>query len=174
MQLAKLFAIVIAGTVDTYGEKRLVVSLTDHKMVVLEDNHIVKMYPVAVGKPRTPSPSGTFEIVNRVQNPTWFGPGKVVGPGKSNPLGTRWMGLSRKGYGIHGTNVQSSVGKSASHGCIRMRKADVEELFELVTVGDKVELLKDVPAELKPLFDDAQEAAQQVASTVMTDAGGVN
>lgn len=174
MQLAKLFAIVVAGTIDVYGERRLLVSLPDHKMVVFDDNHIVKMYPVAVGKTATPSPVGIFEIVNRVQNPTWFGPGKTVGPGKSNPLGTRWMGLSRRGYGIHGTNVQSSVGKSASHGCIRMRKADVEELFELVSVGDKVELLEEVPAELKPLFEGAREIPPQVAGTLAADAGGVN
>ena len=61
-----------------------------------------------------------------------------IPPGKDNPLGTRWMGLSLKGYGIHGTNVQSSVGKAVSHGCFRMRKQDVEELYTLVQVGDTV------------------------------------
>ncbi len=59
-------------------------------------------------------------------------------PGKNNPVGTRWMGLSLRGYGIHGTNVQSSIGKAASHGCFRMKKNDVEELFTLVRVGDAV------------------------------------
>jgi lipoprotein-anchoring transpeptidase ErfK/SrfK len=174
MRLVKMMAIVITGTIEMYGERRVVVSLPDRKMVVLEGDHIVKMYPVAVGKTSTPSPAGTFEIVNRVQNPTWFGPGKIVPPGKSNPLGTRWLGLSQKGYGIHGTNVPSSIGKSASHGCIRMNKHDVEELFELISVGDKVELVKEVPTELKPLFDGATEIPQQVASTITTDAGGVN
>ncbi|MGC4053198.1 MAG: L,D-transpeptidase [Paludibaculum sp.] len=95
---------------------------------------------VAVGKSTTPSPSGTFEIVNRIPNPTWYGPNKVVGPGKTNPVGTRWMGLSAKGYGIHGTNRPDSIGKAASKGCIRMRNEDVEELFELVHVGATVEL----------------------------------
>ena len=173
MQVVKAFAILMTGTIEAYGERRVVVSLPDHKMVVLEDSHIVKMYPVAVGKSTTPSPTGTFEIINRVQNPTWFSPGKVVGPGKSNPLGTRWMGLSRKGYGIHGTNVPSSIGKSASHGCIRMRKQDVEDLFEIVTVGDKVELLAEVPAELKPVFEGATEIPQQIASSGIANAGGV-
>jgi len=64
----------------------------------------------------------------------------VVAPGKTNPLGSRWMGLSAKGYGIHGTNVPTSIGKAASHGCIRMAKHDLEELFEMVTVGTIVEL----------------------------------
>ena len=86
-------------------------------------------------------------IINRVQHPTWYGPSGVVPPGKNNPLGSRWMGLSMKGYGIHGTNVPSSIGKAASHGCIRMRQTDLEELFELVTVGTIVELQSE-PAEL--------------------------
>ena len=64
----------------------------------------------------------------------------VIPPGKANPLGTRWIGLSRKGYGIHGTNNPRSIGRRASHGCIRMRNRDVEELFEMVAVGDRVEI----------------------------------
>jgi lipoprotein-anchoring transpeptidase ErfK/SrfK len=69
----------------------------------------------------------------------------VVGPGPGNPVGTRWMGLSAAGYGIHGTNAPGSIGKAASHGCIRMRNRDVEELFELVGVGVTVELHQERP-----------------------------
>jgi lipoprotein-anchoring transpeptidase ErfK/SrfK len=75
-----------------------------------------------------------------------------VGPGKNNPLGTRWMGLGYKGYGIHGTNVPSSIGKAASHGCIRMRQHDVEELFALVDVGTTVELHGERPALVAMIF----------------------
>jgi lipoprotein-anchoring transpeptidase ErfK/SrfK len=100
-----------------------------------------------VGKPSTPTPQGKFAIINRVPNPTWYGPSVTVAPGKNNPLGSRWMGLSVKGYGIHGTNVPSSIGKAASHGCVRMRKQDLEELFEMVTVGTTVELQGE-PSEL--------------------------
>jgi len=64
----------------------------------------------------------------------------VIGLGASNPLGNRWIGLNQKGYGIHGTNEPRSIGKAASHGCIRMAKADLEELFTLVSVGDEVEI----------------------------------
>ena len=99
---------------------------------------MVKVYPIAVGKPSTPSPAGDFKVINRATNPTYRHKGQVVLPGKSNPVGTRWMGLSLKGYGIHGTNMQSSIGKAASHGCFRMKKKDVEELFTLVRVGDAV------------------------------------
>jgi L,D-transpeptidase ErfK/SrfK len=124
------------------GERRrIVVNLTDRKLVLLEGERVLRIYDVAVGKRSTPSPQGKFAIINRVPNPTWYGPSTVVAPGKSNPLGSRWMGLSAKGYGIHGTNVPTSIGKAASHGCIRMRKQDLEELFEMVTVGTIVELI---------------------------------
>ena len=120
--------------------RRIVVSLTDRKLVLFEGERVLRVYDVAVGKRSTPSPEGKFAIINRVPNPTWYGPSVVVAPGKDNPLGSRWMGLSAKGYGIHGTNVPTSIGKAASHGCIRMRKPDLEELFEMVTVGTIVEL----------------------------------
>lgn len=133
----------LAGTEECEESKRrIVISLADRKLAVVEDGRVIKVYPTAVGADATPSPTGVFRIANRMPNPTWYGPhGKIVSPGKANPLGTRWMGLSRKGYGIHGTNNQSSVGHNVSHGCIRMRKADVEELFELVKVGDVVEMV---------------------------------
>ena len=120
--------------------RRIVVSLTDRKLVLFEGERVLRVYDVAVGKRSTPSPEGKFAIINRVPNPTWYGPSVVVAPGKDNPLGSRWMGLSAKGYGIHGTNVPTSIGKAASHGCIRMWKPDLEELFEMVTVGTIVEL----------------------------------
>ena len=69
------------------------------------------------------------------------------------------MGLSRKGYGIHGTNVPSSIGHNASHGCIRMRKADVEELFERLKVGDVVEMVAEPTEELAWIFEPATTEA---------------
>lgn len=118
----------------------LVVSIPDRKLVLVEDGQMKRVYPVAVGKPSTPSPSGSFSIVRRVSNPTYSHNGRVVAPGPKNPVGSRWMGLSLKGYGIHGTNEPSSIGKAASHGCIRMAKADLEELYAEVQVGDAVEI----------------------------------
>ncbi|HLY97677.1 MAG TPA: L,D-transpeptidase [Candidatus Angelobacter sp.] len=118
--------------------RQIVISIPDRQLALLEDGVVVKVYPIAVGKPGTPSPEGDFTIINRSENPTWRHKGQTVLPGKNNPVGTRWMGLSLKGYGIHGTNVQSSVGKAASHGCFRMKKNDIEELFTLVRVGDVV------------------------------------
>lgn len=134
-------------------ERRIVVSIADRKLALVEEGRVVKIYRTAVGAPKSPTPAGTFTIVQRIPNPTWYGPeGKVVGPGKENPIGTRWLGLSRKGYGIHGTNVPSSIGKRASHGCVRMRNRDVEDLFSRVAVGDVVELHGARDAETTRIF----------------------
>src|SRR5262249_29217842 len=105
---------------QTLSKRVLVVSIPDRKLAVVENGAVKKIYPVAVGKNTTPSPTGTFTVMVRVANPTYYHEGKVVEPGPSNPVGTRWIGLSQKGYGIHGTNAPGSIGKAASHGCIRM------------------------------------------------------
>jgi lipoprotein-anchoring transpeptidase ErfK/SrfK len=159
--MTKLAAVLAIAAVDVSAEERrqaqsrIVVSIPDHKLVLFDGDRIVKIYEVAVGKPSTPTPEGEFHIVNHVPNPTYYGPaGVVIGPGKENPIGTRWMGLSAKGYGIHGTNVPSSIGKSASHGCIRMRQQDLEELFELVNVGVTVELRGESSGVLAQVFAD--------------------
>jgi lipoprotein-anchoring transpeptidase ErfK/SrfK len=121
-------------------QRALIVSIPDRKIVLLENGVVTRVYPVAVGKPSTPSPAGSFSIVRRVSDPTYSHNGRVVAPGPKNPVGSRWMGLSARGYGIHGTNEPNSIGKAASHGCIRMGKADIEDLFARVQVGDAVEI----------------------------------
>ncbi len=118
--------------------RQIVISIADRRLALLEDGQVVKTYPIAVGTRSTPSPEGDFQVINHAKNPTYRHSGKEIAPGKDNPLGNRWMGLSLKGYGIHGTNVPSSIGKAASHGCFRMAKADVEDLYSRVQVGDAV------------------------------------
>jgi lipoprotein-anchoring transpeptidase ErfK/SrfK len=148
----------------------IVVSLEDHKLALVEDGKVKKVYTVAVGKPSTPSPVGTFTIARRVMNPTYSHEGRVVPPGPNNPVGTRWMGLSIPGYGIHGTNVPSSIGKAASHGCIRMARKDLEELYPMVEVGDTVELIGERNEETAQLFGDGPTlapGAHQVTLTAM-------
>jgi lipoprotein-anchoring transpeptidase ErfK/SrfK len=142
------------------SKRRIVISIADRKLALVEGCRVVKISPAAVGADATPSPAGAFKIVTRIPNPTWYGPHHhIVPPGKSNPLGTRWIGLSRKGYGIHGTNDQNSVGHNVSHGCIRMRKADVEELFSRVDVGDVVEMVAAPTAEVERIFGAAEPIA---------------
>lgn len=118
--------------------RRIVVDLAERKLALVEDGHIVKIYRVAVGTEQTPSPVGEFKIIHRVAEPTYYAPGVVIPAGVTNPLGPRWLGLSEKGFGIHGTNRPSSIGHSASHGCIRLRNRDIQDLFARVRVGDTV------------------------------------
>jgi lipoprotein-anchoring transpeptidase ErfK/SrfK len=160
----------IAGFLATHAfaqsapKRVIVVSLEDRELALVEDGQVRKVYSVAVGKPSTPSPVGTFTIKRRVANPTYHHGGKTVAPGPGNPVGTRWMGLSKQGYGIHGTNEPNSIGKAASHGCIRMAKADLEEFYELVAEGDTVELVGQRNEETALLFGPGQ-APSQISAT---------
>ena len=104
-----------------------------------------RVFPVATGQASYPTPLGRFDIVVKWRNPWWYPPAsrwakglKPVPPGPGNPLGTRWMGLSAPGVGIHGTPDAASIGYSASHGCIRMRIPDAEWLFRHVSIGTTV------------------------------------
>jgi lipoprotein-anchoring transpeptidase ErfK/SrfK len=143
------------------AERVIVVSLEDRKLALVEDGQVKKVYSVAVGKPTTPSPVGTFKIARRVKNPVYQHEGKTILPGPDNPVGTRWMGLSIKGFGIHGTNEQKSIGKAASHGCIRMAKKDLEEFYEMVAAGDTVELVGQRNEETAQLFGNGPVPATQ-------------
>jgi lipoprotein-anchoring transpeptidase ErfK/SrfK len=102
-------------------------------------------FPIAVGQPAFPTPSGDFSVIQKQVNPTWFPPSSPwaaglgpVPPGVNNPLGTRWIGTSAPAIGMHGTPVSSSIGTRASHGCIRMYISDVEKLYPLVDIGTPV------------------------------------
>ena len=162
LKLLTVLAMAASEASAETGSRRLIVSLADHKLAFIEDGQVVKVFPVAVGKSSTPSPTGSFQIISRTVKPTWYHAGKVVPPGPANPVGTRWIGLSHKGYGIHGTNAPRSIGKSASHGCIRMRNQDVEKLFELVQVGDPVELVSTATGDNAKFFQ-IEEAPTEIA-----------
>ena len=143
--------------------RQVLVSIPDRKLMVLEGGKVVRTFPVAVGATVSPSPSGEFKIVNRVAEPTYYHPGVVIPAGAGNPIGTRWLGLNRKGYGIHGTNEPGSIGKAASHGCIRLRNRDMEQLFRMVSVGDAVLIRADHDEQVAEIFGGApvtQELAQ--------------
>lgn len=106
-----------------------------------EDNSIIKVYAVSTGENNS-TPLGTFEIVNKIKDPVWYREGAIV-PAESpdNILGSRWLGLSEKGYGIHGTIDPDSVGRQATQGCVRMHNSDVEELYTIVTTGTEVTIV---------------------------------
>jgi lipoprotein-anchoring transpeptidase ErfK/SrfK len=106
---------------------------------------LVRKFGVATGQTVYPTPTGTFSVVDKQLNPWWRPPDspwalgkKPIPPGPGNPLGTRWMGLSAAGVGIHGTPDDASIGYSVSHGCIRMHISDAEWLFHHVKIGTPV------------------------------------
>ena len=134
------------------AHRHVLISIPHRQLVVLESGEIVARFPIAVGASANPSPSGQFVVANRLENPTYYHPGVVIPPGPENPIGPRWIGLDKKGFGIHGTNVPSSIGKAASHGCIRLRNLDIEKLFTLVAVGDTVEIRAENDSQLARLF----------------------
>lgn len=137
----------------TRPARRIVVSIPNRKLALLEDDRVVKVYDVAVGAPVSPSPDGEYQIAQRLENPTYYHPGVVIGPGANNPLGPRWIGLNVPGFGIHGTNRPESIGKNASHGCIRLRNRDIEDLFARVKVGDRVSLIAERNDEVARIFN---------------------
>lgn len=133
----------IAGpTVIAALSGRIVVDQSECRLYFYSKGKLKKWYPVAVGQPAWPTPNGTFRVVVMAKNPTWIPPDspwakglEPVPPGAGNPLGTRWIGTSAPGVGIHGTPASYSIGTHSSHGCIRMYISDVEQLFEWVQVG---------------------------------------
>lgn len=109
---------------------RIVINVKNHTLTLYKNNSPFKTYPVAVGKASSPTPKGTFKIINKAINP-------------GGPFGARWLGLNAPygDYGIHGTNNPSSIGKNISNGCIRMFNKDVIELNSLVPIGTVVQII---------------------------------
>ena len=138
-------------------ERVVLVSLVDRKIAVIENGIVIATFQVAVGAKVSPSPTGEFTIVSRVTNPAYYHRGTVIPTGKDNPVGTRWVGLSLKGYGIHGTNAPGSIGRAASHGCIRLRNRDMERLFTLLRIGDVVHIRGERDEQVARIFGGAED-----------------
>ena len=105
----------------------ILVSLSKKTLTLLRNQIVVKTYPIAVGKILHQTPIGEFVIINKAPNP-------------GGPYGTMWMSLSKKHYGIHGTNDPSSIGKEVSRGCIRMYNHEVKELARTIPIGTLVRI----------------------------------
>ncbi len=110
-----------------YSQKRIQIYTYNRQLHLISGQRPNRIYPIAVGKPETPTPNGIYSIINKIVNP-------------GGGLGTRWMGLDIPNgpYGIHGTFKPETIGKAVSNGCIRMYNHDVEELFSLVHIGTTV------------------------------------
>jgi lipoprotein-anchoring transpeptidase ErfK/SrfK len=123
----------------------IVIRRGSNRLYLYDGMRLERTFGVATGQSSYPTPLGRWNIVVRWRNPWWYPPNsawakgeKPIPPGPGNPLGTRWMGLSASGVGIHGTPDDASIGYSASHGCIRMHISDAEWLFNHVTIGTTV------------------------------------
>jgi lipoprotein-anchoring transpeptidase ErfK/SrfK len=104
---------------------RIIIDLSDKMLYLLDNNVVVRGFPIGIGKELTQTPVGIYTIINKAPNP-------------GGPFGAFWMGLSRPHYGIHGTNNPASIGTFASHGCVRMYNEDVLALSTMVSIGTQV------------------------------------
>ncbi|AFY99525.1 L,D-transpeptidase [Calothrix sp. PCC 6303] len=129
------------------NQNYVVVDLSDRRVYVYHTDQVIASYPTGIGKKGWETPVGKFNVMHKELHPAWRHPitGKVFPPGPDSPLGDRWIGFmsvsADKGeIGFHGTPDESLVGDSVSHGCLRMRNADVRMLFEQVSTGTSVEV----------------------------------
>jgi lipoprotein-anchoring transpeptidase ErfK/SrfK len=144
----------VAATVEVVKPKvaeadlgtAILVRRSDRRLMLYDNGALTKTYRVAVGTPGYPTPRGTWKIVQKRYLPTWGNPGSdwakdmpaFIPPGPNNPLGTRALNLNASGIRIHGTSNDSSIGTAASHGCMRMHRWDIEDLYPRVDVGTPV------------------------------------
>lgn len=127
---------------------RVVANKADKTLYAYSGEQLVATYPTTVGSSSTPSPHGSYKIVNKVKMP-WYK--ATVGednnkqvymlpPGPNNPVGVVWMGLSKPSYGLHGSPKPEGISRQASHGCIRLTNWDVLEVYANIENGATVEL----------------------------------
>ena len=125
------------------GKTKILISKSDFTLTLLLNDHYVKQYRIGIGK-NDKTPVGTFEVKNKLKEPTWYSPNGGIFPYRhpENILGTRWIGFKDKpdlyGYGIHGTALPDSIGAASSNGCVRMVNSDVEEIYDFVTLDTKI------------------------------------
>jgi L,D-transpeptidase ErfK/SrfK len=137
---------IVPATIDS---AELVVNVPQRMLFHRGTDSSTVGYPIAVGRPTWPTPTGDFTVKVLERHPTWEVPrsileesrragriqAPVVPPGPNNPLGDYWIGLSLAGIGIHATNAPASIFRAASHGCIRVHPDDIAQLFQRVATG---------------------------------------
>lgn len=128
------------GAVKQPVVDRVVVSLESFELVALSKERVVFNYPITIGADTGPTPTGAFRVTSRLKNP-WYTPDDKpnVEPGApDNPIGSRWIGIDKPSYGLHGTNEPDAIGTRDSEGCIRLRNEEIEELYRHVDKGTTV------------------------------------
>jgi lipoprotein-anchoring transpeptidase ErfK/SrfK len=143
----------LKAAADPNLAKVILVRAGENKLYLYENGQIVKSWPVATGAKGYLTPVGVWRVVEKIVNPSWHNPGSdwakglpaVIGPGPSNPLGTKALRLDAPAILIHATANRSSIGYSESHGCIRMTEENEAELFSMVGVGTRVAIVQVLP-----------------------------
>ena len=119
----------------------ILVEKSKNMLTLMKDGEVFKIYTVSTGKDNC-TPVGTFKIEEKMVKPVWYKVGATVAPDSDEyQLGTRWMGISAKGYGIHGTKDEKTIGSQETAGCVRMKNAEAEELYDIVTSGTEVKIV---------------------------------
>jgi L,D-transpeptidase ErfK/SrfK len=127
---------------------KLVVDLSDRRVRLYEKQKLKASYPIVIGQEGWETPIGSFKVFQMYENPAWQHPitgEKVAAGDKDNPLGKRWIGFTSQGkllIGFHGTQDYSLIGQAVSHGCLRMKNADVMALYKSVRIGTPVVVQK--------------------------------
>jgi len=117
----------------------IVIDKSQNTLILKSGEDVFKIYTAATGINNS-TPAGTFKIIEKIVNPPWYKPGGglIAAGNPQNILGTRWLGLDKAGYGIHGTTDPQSLGKQTTAGCVRMLNAEVEELYSIIPKGAEV------------------------------------
>lgn len=136
----------VSAAVPASGAKLIVVTKSTFTLQLYENSQVIRTYQVTIGRDGHETPQGKFLIGNMIVNPEYFGNssgtvGYIPGGAPNNPLGSRWMGINYgpnapNTYGFHEEFYQT--GRKASSGCIRLFRADLEDLYSQVSVGTPV------------------------------------
>jgi lipoprotein-anchoring transpeptidase ErfK/SrfK len=142
-------------TDDSLGHT-IVVRLNENRLYLYDGFQVVRSFSVATAKPGFTTPTGVWRIYDKQVNPTWYNPAvngwgsgepAVIPGGPGNPMGPRAIYITAPGLiRIHGTDDDASIGRYASHGCIRMHNSEVEQLYPQIDVGDHVVIVGARPA----------------------------
>jgi lipoprotein-anchoring transpeptidase ErfK/SrfK len=123
------------------GRFQILVDKSQRQLLLTQNNQFIKSYAIATGRDNS-TPEGTFKVITKVPDPTWYSQGAVVPPDSpENILGSRWLGLDKKGYGIHGSADPAPISQQQTAGCVRMNNGDVEEIFAIVPIGTEVTIV---------------------------------
>ena len=128
--------------------KGIVINLPEMRLYFFYNSKKVFVYPISIGKKNKLIPTGIYKIIDKKKDPIWYPPPSIrkekpylpkkIPPGPNNPLGKYVLYLSKKYYAIHGTNILYSIGRRATHGCIRLYPFHIEELFHMVSINTPV------------------------------------